>query len=134
MYASTRTKASLSIALVLTGILLVYSFHANLALAPSASPSGSLEHSSTGPTHSTHPMVPVPPPPVTSDVASSTATSSICPLSASQCLASLNWGGYAVCTTACPTAAASGNVTEVQGTWTVPAILGSYGGFGNSGS
>jgi hypothetical protein len=132
--SATKNKRSVSIALVLTAVLIVYSLHANLALAPSASPAGSPEHSATGPTHTTHPMVPVPPPPVTSDVVSSTATSSICPLSASQCLASYNWGGYAVCTYGCPGAAASGSVTEVQGTWTVPAIGGSYGGYGSFGS
>jgi hypothetical protein len=79
-------------------------------------------------------MVPVPLPPATSDVVSSSATNSICPLSGSQCLASYNWGGYAVCTYGCPGAAASGSVTEVEGTWTVPAIVGSYGGYGNFGS
>jgi Peptidase A4 family len=80
-------------------------------------------------------MVPVPPPPVTPDVATATADNSLCPLSTGQCLASINWGGYAVCT---PQPDCSdlngvpGAVTNVQGTWTVPSITGSQG-FGNFG-
>jgi len=120
-------------ALVFAAILAVSSLHSTLSFTPAANPASSLGRPAGGPTHTTHPMVPVPPPPVSSEVVSSSANNSICPLSSSQCLESYNWGGYAVCTPqpACSDlSAAPGAVTYVQGTWVVSTIVGSQGPFG----
>ncbi|MGA2664207.1 MAG: G1 family glutamic endopeptidase [Nitrososphaerales archaeon] len=121
---------TLVVAVVLFGGLLYATVPLNSAAVPGADAVGSAGPS-TGPTHSSHPMVPVPTPPVTPDVVSSSAaTNSVCPLSASQCLSSLNWGGYAVCVpqSDCATlTAATGAVTNVKGSWVVPSILGSFG-------
>jgi len=60
-----------------------------------------------------------------------------CPLSPAQCLASLNWGGYAVCVPQADCSTLTGApafVTDVKGSWVVPAVQGSYGygsGYGN---
>jgi Peptidase A4 family len=72
-------------------------------------------------------MIPVPAPPGPTALVTSAASSSGCPLSSAQCLVSYNWGGYAVCVpqAACSAdAAASGSVTDVKGSWVVPAIVG----------
>lgn len=119
---------------LLAAVLLFSSFHPNLIFTSSAG-SSSVERPAGGPTHTTHPMVPVPTPPVTPEVVTSTASNSLCPLSSGQCVATLNWGGYAVCTpqpSCADLAATPGAVTNVQGTWVVPAIVGSPG-FGNLG-
>lgn len=65
------------------------------------------------PTHFGHPLI------ATSSGALSgaAAISLSCPLAASQCLGSYNWGGYVVYNT-------SFSVTKVVGSWTVPAISG----------
>jgi hypothetical protein len=134
---ATKNKRFLSITVLLAAVILVSSLHANFSVTPAANSASSIGREATGPTHTTHPMVPVPPPPVTPAVTSSSASNSICPLAASQCLASLNWGGYAVCTPqpeCSGLAAAPGSVTEVQGTWVVPTIVGSPGFYGNFGS
>ncbi len=49
-----------------------------------------------------------------------------CPLPASQCGTSYNWGGYAVCPSSCASGTA-GQVTDVKGTWIVPSITGQSG-------
>jgi hypothetical protein len=72
-------------------------------------------------------MVPVPPPPVQPEAATNSGMHSLCPLSSGQCLASYNWGGYAVCVPQADCAAltgAPGTVTDVVGSWVVPAIVG----------
>lgn len=116
---------------VLGSLLLVYAFHSPLAGVSSASP---VLRDGSGPTHTTHPMVPVPQPPqpqVTSNAASS---SSICPLPSSQCLPTYNWGGYAVCTPQpeCSTLeGVAGQVTDVTASWVVPAVTDNQGyGYG----
>jgi hypothetical protein len=123
--------------LVVATVLLVASMHVALTASPAAP-----QIHPAGPTHTSHPMAPVPPPPGAPGVTESTAAKSICPLAASQCLSSFNWGGYAVCVPqpACAAAIsgtgspAPGAVTDVQGTWVVPTISGSGGRLGSSGT
>jgi hypothetical protein len=65
---------------------------------------------------SAHPMVPAPPTaPVTALV-----KKSLCFLPAPQCLASINWAGYAVTNE-------TNSVTYVSAYWTVPAVVGAVG-------
>jgi len=83
-----------------------------------------------GPTHLTHPMAPATKPSGVSSLSNSPVR---CPEPSSQCLASLNWGGYAVCaepTSACSNfEAIQGSVTYVAGTWTVPRITTAHGAY-----
>ena len=62
--------------------------------------------------HPAHPMVPAPPNPKVA-----AAKKNLCPLPAAQCLASINWSGYAV-------TGATDSVTFVGASWTVPAVAG----------
>ncbi len=50
----------------------------------------------------------------------SAASGVTCPLAASECYYSFNWGGYAVL-------GATNSVTKVAGSWTVPAVTGASG-------
>jgi hypothetical protein len=128
-----RVCASLAMLAILVGIGFVGHIGDPSVVAPSASPSVV----AAGPTHTSHPAVPVP---VSVEAAapSTLAGKDGCPLPASQCTAYYNWGGYAVCTPlancrACLAALSScdsstpGTVTDVRGSWTVPAIVGSSG-------
>jgi len=84
--------------------------------------------STSRPMHNGHPMIPVPPPPPgpKANVAA-VNKKSLCPLPAAQCLESYNWGGYAA-------AGATGSVTDVKGSWTVPALSGDNKAAGGNGS
>jgi len=68
------------------------------------------------PIHAARPMVPAPPTP---QIAALMKTSA-CSLPAPQCLASINWSGYAV-------TGATDSVTLVDGSWTAPAIARAVG-------
>jgi len=68
------------------------------------------------PTHYAHPMVPVPPTPQIAALVKASG----CPLPAAQCIASINWSGYAVTNE-------TNSVTFVSATWTVPAVAGAVG-------
>ena len=68
------------------------------------------------PIHSTRPRVPAPP---TAQIAALVKGSG-CSLPSAQCLASINWSGYAVTN-------ATNSVTFVGASWTVPAIAGAFG-------
>jgi hypothetical protein len=75
-------------------------------------------------------MVPLPTPPVTADLVAPADSGSGCPLPAGQCVPSYNWGGYAVCVPqqSCSTLTASpASVTDVKGSWVVPAVVGASG-------
>lgn len=116
-------------------LLVASSLHTNLFVAPGSETAVNTV-SSSGPTHTSHPMVPVPPQPVSPEVATS-SSNSLCPLSSSDCLFSYNWGGYSVCQpqASCADLTSSpGTVTEVQGSWIVPAITSSSGGGFSSGN
>jgi hypothetical protein len=118
---------------ILVGVGLVE--HGGLSVA---APTASTTVAIAGPTHSSHPMVPVPLPAGAASTMSTLAGKDGCPLPADQCTASYNWGGYAVCvpfsncqaclshSSSCNTAT-PGTVTDVRGSWTVPSIVGSYG-------
>jgi len=69
------------------------------------------------PVHSTRPMVPVPHTAQTVALAKASG----CFLPASQCLASINWSGYAITNE-------TNSVTFVGASWRVPAIAGAVGG------
>jgi len=69
------------------------------------------------PTHSTRPMVPVPPTPQTAALVKASG----CPLPAAQCSPSINWSGYAITNE-------TNSVTFVNASWTVPAVAGVVGG------
>jgi hypothetical protein len=74
------------------------------------------------PVHLSHTMVPAAP------LSAATSGPLGCPFASTHCLASINWGGYAVCVPSASCSqlqAAPGRVTEVQGSWIVPAIVGS---------
>ena len=89
--------------------------------APSLIPAGLSK-----PTHFGHTMMP------TRTPIEATSGPLGCPLTATNCLASVNWGGYAVCDHSANCAAVisgtgspkKGSVTAVQGSWIVPAIVG----------
>ena len=68
------------------------------------------------PIHSTRPMVPVPPSPQIAALAKASG----CTLPTPQCLASINWSGYAVTN-------GTNSVTFVGASWTVPAVAGAFG-------
>jgi len=68
------------------------------------------------PTRSTRPMVPTPPGPSTAALMKHTS----CPFPTAQCLASINWSGYAITNK-------TNSVTFVGATWTVPAVDGASG-------
>ncbi len=122
----TKDKRFLSISLAVAVILILGSLHAALPVSPASSPK--LSTGLTHPTHLSHPMVPVAS--TASPSAQTLLSSSGCPLSAGQCFASLNWGGYAVCVPQADCSslvAAPGTVTDVKGSWVVPAIQGGQG-------
>jgi len=75
---------------------------------------------STQPIYSAHPMVPAPPNPEVPALAKKSG----CYLPTAQCLASINWSGYAVTNT---TDATYEPVTFVGASWTVPRIAGAVG-------
>ena len=68
------------------------------------------------PIHSTRPRVPVPPSPQIVTLVKGSG----CSLPALQCLASINWSGYAVTN-------ATNSVTFVGASWIVPAVAGAFG-------
>jgi len=68
------------------------------------------------PIHSTRPRIPAPP---TAQIASLVKGSG-CPLPSAQCLASINWSGYAVTNE-------TNSVTFVGASWVVPAVAGAVG-------
>jgi len=72
--------------------------------------------STNQPIHSTRPRVPAP---STAQI-STLVKSSGCSLPAAQCLASINWAGYAITNE-------TNSVTFVGASWTVPAIAGAVG-------
>ena len=128
-FLSKRKKLGLlSIAflaiLLVAGVLATSMATSNATLGIVA---GSAPASLSKPVHLSHPMVPL-------GTSTGTGLGPLgCPFPSSRCLASLNWGGYAVCVPAASCAeleAAPGTVTEVKGSWTVPAIVGGGGSTG----
>ncbi len=69
--------------------------------------------------------------PVTSPATAAANAPVFCPEPSSQCLASYNWAGYAICAepqSDCSAfEAVQGSVTYVTGSWTVPRITTAYG-------
>lgn len=98
--------------------LMVLTVLASLYAAQPA-PSTSSLNVSPQPIHSTHPMIPAPVPP-SPQISSAQKASQGCSLPAAQCWASYNWGGYAV-------TGPTSSVTDVKGSWTVPAVVPSVG-------
>jgi hypothetical protein len=128
----SRSYFKICTSLTLLAILLGVGF-AGRASVPSASPSA--VYLSSGQTHLGHPMVPVPPIPGSASPLSAPSGPLGCPFSSDQCASSYNWGGYAVCVPqtncqACLSGLSScnpatpGTVSEVQGSWVVPTIVG----------
>lgn len=117
-------KRLLSLTLIAVAILLLGGV-SNHSTVPSSAPL-SISHLPT-PVHLTHPMTPVTWPSGASALSDSAVS---CPEPSGQCLASYNWGGYAICAmtncaaefTATPPTPTAADVTFVSGTWTVPRI------------
>ncbi len=130
-FFSKRNKVGfLSIALL--SILLVSGALATSVATSKSNSTGAASSAlaaSSRPFHLSHTMVPA------STSGSLFAGPDGCPLADSNCLASYNWGGYAVCvpSSSCSNLeAAPGTVTEVQGSWVVPAIVQGGGSTGSS--
>lgn len=119
----------LSITLTATVILLLASLSLVLLEgAPAGAPASS--NIPSGPVHLTHPMTPATKPGGASALANSPVS---CPEPSAECLASINWGGYAVCAEPTATCAAfeavPSTVTYVAGTWAVPRITTAHGAY-----
>lgn len=81
------------------------------------------------PVHLTHPMLRATSP-TGEAFPISAASGSGCPLATTQCMASYNWAGYAVCeplSKCLNGSAVPSTVTDVKGTWVVPAVFGASG-------
>ena len=120
-----KAKRILLATLIATGLLLLSSL-----TLPANSPAS--QEVLAAPIHQTHPMTPATNPGGSSSLANSPVS---CPEPSGECLASINWGGYAICaepSTYCADLEASpapapGPVTYVAGTWEVPRITTSFG-------
>lgn len=132
-FSKGRRLLFVGASLVLVGILVSFTVVSRAELT--ANSAGSQLQVAGRPTHFGHPLVPVPSPSGTFNSAMSSPSSLGCTLPASECVADLNWGGYAVCVPqsncqACLSLLSScnanttGTVTDVVGTWVVPAIVG----------
>lgn len=109
-----RTRTVLEIALVWTLVAAFLVGYIGAAGVHEAAPSATVPTLAGSPTHFGHPLIPV----GAGQLSPSQTPSLSCPLTASQCWASYNWGGYADYAT-------SFVVTKVTGSWTVPTIAGS---------